>query len=97
MRFVFASKTLEALYTDEFGAAKYPPEDVEAFFEKMAAIRAASNESDLRALKSLHFEKLRGGRGERSIRLNTQFRLTLTIETDDQGKLLRILDIEDYH
>ena len=68
--------------------------------DKMAVIRAASDESDLRTLKSLHFEKLkgeRGNRGERSIRLNKQFRLTFTIETDDRGKLLRILDVEDYH
>ena len=52
------------------------------------------------ALKSLHFEKLkgeRGNRGERSIRLNKQFRLILTISSDDRGKLLLILDIEDYH
>ena len=100
MRFIFASKTLKALYTDESGAARYSTEVVTAFFDKMAVIVAASDESDLRALKSLHFEKLkgeRGNRGKRSIRLNRQFRLTFTIETDDQGKLLRILDIEDYH
>ena len=100
MRFIFASKKLQALYTDESGAARYPLEVVDSFFDKMAVIQAANDESDLRAFKSLHFEKLkgeRGNRGERSIRLNKQFRLTFTIETDDQGKLLRILDIEDYH
>ena len=100
MRFIFASKKLQALYTDESGAARYPPEVVDSFFDKMAMIQAANDESDLRAFKSLHFKKLKGERGkcgERSIRLNKQFRLTFTIETDDQGKLLRILDIEDYH
>jgi len=100
LRIVFARKRLQALYADESGASRYPPEIVDAFFEKMAVIRAAVDENDLRTLKSLHFEKLkgeRGTRGERSIRLNKQFRLTLTIETDDQGKLLRILDIDDYH
>lgn len=100
MRFVFAGKKLQALYTDETGAARYATEAVNAFFEKMAVIQAASDESDLRALKSLHFEKLKGTRGHhdvRSIRLNKQYRLTFTIETDDQGKFLRILDIEDYH
>ena len=51
-------------------------------------------------MKSLHFEKLkgeRGNRGEYSLRLNKQYRLTFTIDNDDQGKLLCILDIEDYH
>ncbi len=100
MRFTFAGKKLQALYTDEIGAERYPPEVVEAFFDKMAVVVAASHENDLRAMKSLHFEKLkgeRGNRGEYSLRLNKQYRLTVTIETDDRGKLLRILDIEDYH
>ncbi len=100
MRFTFASKKLQALYTDELGAERYPPEVVEAFFDKMAVVVAASHENDLRAMKSLHLEKLkgeRGNRGEYSLRLNKQYRLTFTIETDNRGKLLRILDIEDYH
>ncbi len=100
MRFTFASKKLQALYTDELGAERYPPEVVEAFFDKMAVVVAASHENDLRAMKSLHLEKLkgeRGNRGEYSLRLNKQYRLTFTIETDNRGKLLRIPDIEDYH
>ncbi len=100
MRFIFASKKLQQLYTSGTGAARYPPEVVDAFFDKMAVIRAACDENDLRAFKSLHFEKLqgeRGVRGERSIRLNRRFRLILRLETDEQGKLVCILDIEDYH
>ena len=100
MRFIFANKKLELLYASGTGAAKYPPEVVDAFFDKMAVIRAAHDENDLRALKSLHFEKLlgeRGLRGERSIRLNRQFRLILRLETDEQGKLVCVISIEDYH
>lgn len=73
---------------------------IDAFFDKMAVIRAARDENDLRAIKSLHFEKLqgeRGLRGERSIRLNRQFRLILRLETDEQGKLVCIISIGDYH
>lgn len=98
--FIFASKKLQQFYSAGTGAARYPPEVVDAFFNKMAVIRAARDESDLRALKSLHFEKLQGERGlrdERSIRLNRQFRLILRLETDEQGKTVCILDIEDYH
>jgi len=100
LRFFFRNKKLQKLYTDEAGAERYPREVVDAFFDKMAIIAAASHENDLRALKSLHFEKLKGERGNRghySLRLNKQYRLTVTIETDDHGKLLGILDIEDYH
>lgn len=98
--FRFANKKLEQLYTTSRGGSKYPPEVIDAFFDKMAVIRAARDENDLRAIKSLHFEKLqgeRGLRGERSIRLNRQFRLILRLETDEQGKLVCIISIGDYH
>lgn len=100
MRFIFASKKLELLYTDKIGATRYPPGVVDAFFEKLFVIQSARDENDLRAIKSLHFEKLqgeRGLRGERSIRLNRQFRLILRLETDEHGKLVCIISIEDYH
>jgi len=100
MRFTFRSKKLQRLYTDEMGSTRYPPEVVDAFFDKMAIIAAARHENDLRALKSLHFEKLKGERGNHghySLRLNKPYRLTYTLETDEQGKLLCVLDIEDCH
>ncbi len=100
MRFRFASKKLEALYTEEKGASKYPVEVVDAFFEAMAIVEAASSEGDLYALKGFHFEKLRGKRekgNERSLRLNSQWRLIVKVESDDNGKLLLVIDIEDYH
>ena len=40
LRFIFANKKLELLYTSGTGAAKYPPEVVDAFFDKLAVIRA---------------------------------------------------------
>jgi proteic killer suppression protein len=44
----------------------------------MQYIRAASDERDFYALKSLHYEKLHGKRShQRSMRLNDQFRLIL--------------------
>ncbi|MCL4514302.1 MAG: type II toxin-antitoxin system RelE/ParE family toxin [Firmicutes bacterium] len=100
MRFRFVSKKIEALYTEEKGASKYPADVVEAFFEAMAVIKAAFSEGDLYALKGFHFEKLKGKRGkenERSLRLNSQWRLIVKVESDDNGKLLLVLDIEDYH
>ena len=98
MRFRFKSRKLSLLYTEERNAHKYPPGVVDAFFEVMSIISAAGDERDLHAMKSLHFEKLKGKRKEqRSVRLNEQFRLTLSISQDEQGKLLVILDIEDYH
>ena len=98
MRFCFKNKKLEALYTEEKGAHKYPPGVVDAFLEVMSVISAAVDERDLYELKGLRFEKLKGDRkGQHSIRLNDQFRLIVEREKDNQGRYLLIIDIEDYH
>jgi proteic killer suppression protein len=98
VRFRFKSKKLEALYTSEKGARKYAPEVVDAFFEVMAVIRAMKDERDLRALKSLHFERLSGSRQhQHSLRLGAQWRLIIELEKDAQGNYVLIVRIEDYH
>ena len=56
------------------------------------------NENSLRAMKSYHFERLKGKRAsDYSIRLNKQFRLICQIEPEEGGNRLVILAIEDYH
>lgn len=96
MRFQFKKRKIEALYTEEKNAHKYP-NVVDDFFDAMSAIAAARDERDLYALKGFRFEKLKGGVGDRSLRLNKQWRLILSIEEDDEGSYLLIIDIEDYH
>ena len=99
MRFRFKDKKLEALYTEEKNAHKYP-NVVDDFFEVMAIIAAALSERDLYANKGLHFEKLvgqRGKQGQRSLRLNKQWRLIVALEEDKEGLYLQIIGIEDYH
>lgn len=98
MRFSFKNKKLKVLYTEEKGAHKYSPGIVDAFVDVMSVISAAVDERDLRKLKGLRYEKLRGDRkGQHSIRLNDQFRLIVERGEDDQGKYLLIIGIEDYH
>ena len=98
MRFCFADKKLEKLYTEEKDAHKYPDGVVDAFFDVMAVIAAAKDERDLRRLKGLRYEKLKGQRGhQRSLRLNSQFRLVVEREEDEEGRFLWIVGIEDYH
>lgn len=98
MRFEFKDKDLLLLYTEEKNAHRYPSGIVEAFFEVMAIIGNATSEADIRAFKSLHFEKLTGNReGQVSLRLNKQYRLIVQIEKDEKGKLLWIIEINDYH
>lgn len=65
---------------------------------KLGLIRAATDERDLRNMKSLHYEKLIGDKaGKRSIRLNDRWRLVFENNTDYKPPLITILSIEDYH
>jgi toxin HigB-1 len=99
VRFQFKDKKLAALYIEEKDAHKYPGV-VDDFFEVMAIIVSALDQRDLYVQKGLRFEKLsgkRGKQGQRSLRLNQQWRLIVTLEEDEQGAYLQILGIEDYH
>jgi toxin HigB-1 len=68
------------------------------FRKRMQSIRAALDERDFYALKSLHFEKLKGNRDhERSMRINDQWRLIIEIVGEAPNKKVLIVGIEDYH
>ena len=98
MRIVFLDKKLEALYTHEKGAHRVDPAVLEAFFEVVAAVQAAKDAQDLRALKSLHYEKLKGDhKGDRSLRLHKGWRLVAREKRDGQGIYIEIVEIDDYH
>jgi proteic killer suppression protein len=98
VRFIFKSKDLLLLYTEEKNAHRYSAGVVDAFFEVMSVITSATSEADFRALKSLHYEKLKGARaGQISLRLNKQYRLIIQNELDEQGKIIWVIEIVDYH
>ncbi|SRR5271157_2148540 len=98
MLFRHADKTLARVDEDPDYRGKLSDALVRAFRMRMQAIRAAVNENDLRSLKSLHFEKLKGDRKDQySIRLNDQFRLIFDIEKGDRGNTIVVLGVEDYH
>ncbi len=98
MRFRFADKKLQSLYTDETGAEQYEPGVVRGFFRVMAIIQSAPDSRDFYMFKSLHYEKLSGDRaGQHSFRLNRQWRLIVRIERDDEGQEVVIIAIVDYH
>lgn len=71
---------------------------VKAFRKVMGLLRATGDERALRAMKSLHFEKLAGKRSHQfSVRLNDQFRLILQFEGQAPEKQAVVVGIEDYH
>jgi proteic killer suppression protein len=71
---------------------------IESVRDKLNYIRQAVDERDLRNWKSLHYEKLEGNRsGQRSIRLNKQFRLVFTLDSERKPPKITVLSIEDCH
>ena len=98
MDVTFADDDLEQLYTDPRITLGYTPAIVKAYRKRMQVIVAADDERDFYALTGLHYEKLKGKRQhQRSMMLNSQFRLIIEIQTDAKGKYVKVVSIEDYH
>jgi toxin HigB-1 len=98
MRYRHASQELRRIDQDAGYTGGYAPGIVRAFRMRMQVIRSARDETDFYALKSLHFEKLKGKRKhQHSMRLNKQLRLILEIAKHPQGNEIAIVAIEDYH
>ena len=99
MQIDFEGDGLRRLYEDpDFVDRRIGPDLGKAFRRKVGYIVAAVDERDLRALKSLHYEKLAGRRfGQHSIRLNDQWRLIVRIGSNVDGRVVIIIEIVDYH
>jgi proteic killer suppression protein len=98
MDIVFAEASWERLETDlEFNAG-FGKNVVKNYRRRMQQLRSVLDERDLYALKSLHFEKLKGKRShQRSIRLNDQWRMILEIIPGEPKNRILVVGIEDYH
>ena len=93
----FREKSLSLIETDRAAETKLPASVINSFRDKMVVLRAAPDERTLRNWKSLHYEKLKGQEGERSIRLNKKWRVVFLIETGCKPNKITVLSVEDYH
>ncbi len=94
----FKDASLAKLEQDPKYTAGYDSAIVKAFRKRMQLVRAAADERDFFALRSLNFERLKGKRQNQfSMRLNDQWRLILEIEGEGSNKKILICGIEDYH
>ncbi len=94
----FKDEFLEKLERNTECDASFEPGVGKAFRKRMQMIRAAADERDFYALKSLHFEKLKGKREhQRSMALNDQWRLIVEIVEGNPNRTIWIVGIEDYH
>jgi proteic killer suppression protein len=98
MNVVFADPDLALVETDEAGKTRLPVPVIKSARRKLTVLRAAIDDRSLRNWKSLHYEKLKGDRdGQRSIRLNDQFRMVFTLDETTTPQTITIVAIEDYH
>ena len=98
MQVIFSDKRLALIETDRAAETKLPIAVINSFRQKLVVIRAAPDERTLRNWKSLHYEKLQGNReGQRSIRINKQWRMVFTLDSDCDPPKLTVLAVEDYH
>jgi proteic killer suppression protein len=94
----FEDDDLVRLYTEPGFAGVWAKDVVRAFRKVLNLVANAADERDLYAVKSLHFEKLKGKRiGQSSLRLNKQWRLIVQLRDSDAGRIVVIKEIVDYH
>lgn len=99
MRVDFEDDDLRRLYEEpDFRLSSIGHDLTRAYRKVVGIVVAASDERDLRAMRSLHFEKLEGDRlGQHSLRLNKQWRLIVRLQTTQEGKKVVVIEIVDYH
>lgn len=77
---------------------KWPVGVVKAFRECIWLLTAARDERDIYQIGGFQFEKLKGKRRtQRSLRLNRQWRLIVTLREEGDRKSVIVHGIEDYH
>jgi proteic killer suppression protein len=97
MRIEFADDGLARIRTDDAHRMGLPFAVIKAARRRLVQIEAAVDERDLRNWKSLNYKKLQGDReGQRSIRVNDQYRIVFTIR-DGESPMVTIIEIDDTH
>lgn len=98
MRFEFSSDDLARMYSESEFLGGFPREVVRAYRKRVQFIAQAVDERDFYAWRSLRYKKLKGDRSDqRAMRLNDQWRLVLKLRRGEDGSIVMILSIEDYH
>jgi plasmid maintenance system killer protein len=98
VRFEFRERRLLKLYLEGKGREQYSKEVVENFLQVMRLIENAPDERTIRSVIALRLHKLKGDRkGQMGIKLSGQFRLVIEIDKTSEGKIVKIIEIVDYH
>jgi proteic killer suppression protein len=96
MKIIFASDSLGLVETEDAGETRLPASVINSARRKLTVLRAASDGRSLQNWKSLRHEVLCGQRdGQRSIRLNEQYRMVFQINEQYEPPTTTIIAIED--
>jgi proteic killer suppression protein len=97
MKVEFADEHLGRICGDEAHKLGLPFAVIVAARRRLLQLHAATDERDLRNLKSLNFKKLKGAGDRRSIRINDQYRIVFTLKYGGGTAVVTILEIGDTH
>lgn len=88
----------ERIATEAGHSGGLPPEVVRAFRKVVQGLRSATDQRDIRSMKSWRLEKLKGDRKhQHSIRLNKQWRLILELMGTGASASIGIEEIENHY
>ena len=88
MKIKFRKKRLEDLYVELKGSEDYSNGVAKGFVKRVNFIKAAADVGDLRKIKGLRFEKLKGKLNKyHGIRINDQYRIILTRSEEHTSEL----------
>src|ERR1035437_6878769 len=98
MRIEFQDDGLRRLYEElGFRTPRFGPELLRSYRKVLGIVQEANDERDLRAMKSLHFEKLKGDRnGQYSLQLYQKWRLVVLLATVAGEQQIVIIEVVDY-
>lgn len=98
MRIEFADERLLLLFTRDAHKLGLPIAVIKAAQLKLYELEQAPDERTLRNWRGLRYKKLGGEReGQRSIRVNDQYRIVFEILNDERPPVIRVLEIDDIH
>ena len=98
MKIVFADKRLALILTQRAHELGLPIAVIKAARDKLNFLSEAPDERTLRNWKSLNYKRRDGtNNDERQIRINEQYRIIFTIDTECSPPTIAILEIGDPH
>lgn len=98
MKVRYADEQTSLVETDQAHRLCLPVVVVKAARRRIRVLRRCLDERDIRAIPSFHYEKLRGKRdGQRSIRVNDQWRLIVRVDRECDPIEIEIIEISNHY